>query len=265
MKELLLKLQISSFMLKHYANQSRRPLFLLALVPATTALSILIAPHPALANCPMALPPLEEVQPAMQQRWEELQRMQTYPWGTARIYDRLSGDRITLSSNFNQLRGAHKQQAVEMLQTSGTVYRVYASDGRLLSAPYDFCTRSFTLTERARYSYYYNEMGRSLPTNTSRDLLRNVGRPSWRQVRYPIAAAQEQSVRNLFWNRMGYAQANNGMWIAWVPEQGYFEINVPNGYNVQSLGRFWGVAPHQYRYIVVQTDGTQVFDANFDD
>ena len=251
-------------MSKRYPNRLLRQLFLLVLMPTAAAVSIFAAPHPAQANCPMGIPPLEESQPRMQQRWEELQRMQTYPWGTARIYDRLSGDRITLSSNFNQLRGAYKQQALEMLQTGGTVYRVYASDGRLLSVPYDFCTRFFPLTERARYSYYYNERGRSLPSNTSTEALRNVGRPAWRQVRYPIAAAQERSVRTSFWNQMGYAQANNGMWIAWVPEQGYFEINVPNGYNVQQLSRFWGVALRQYRYIVVQTDGTQVFDANFD-
>ncbi|MBD2090865.1 hypothetical protein H6F67_13495 [Microcoleus sp. FACHB-1515] len=250
---------------KHDLKRSLRRLILLALMPVATATSIFIAPYSALANC-AGEPPDEVVVPLVQQRWQELQRMQTYPWGTARVYDRLDVDRrqVWFNANFNQLRGTQKQQAIEMLQLGSSPFRAYASDGRLLSARYDGCTRFDTLTERARYGYYFNEIGRSLPSNTPRDQLRNVGRPAWRQVRYPITAATERSVRTLFWNRMGYAQANSGMWIAWVPEQGYFEINVPNGYNVQQLSRFWGAAPRQYRYIVVQTDGTTVFDANFD-
>ncbi|MBD2517067.1 hypothetical protein H6G93_19010 [Nostoc sp. FACHB-973] len=45
----------------------------------------------------------------------------------------------------------------------GGLHSVYASDGRLLSAVYDACTRFDMLTEKARYSWYYNSIGRSLP------------------------------------------------------------------------------------------------------
>lgn len=251
---------------KHDLNRSIRRLFLLALLPVATTASLFAAPDPASANCAGA-PPDGVVVPLVQQRWAELQQVQTYPWGTARVYDRLDLDRrqVWLNASFDQLRGSNKRQAIEMLQLGSSPFTAYASDSRILSALYDGCTRFDTLTERERFSWYYNALGRSLPANTPRDLLRNVGRPAWRQVRYPIAAAPERSVRQLFWNRMGYAQANRGLWIAWVPEHGYFEINVPNGYSVQQLNRFWNAAPRQYRYIVVQTDGTQVFDANFDD
>ncbi|NJL22768.1 MAG: hypothetical protein HC895_21230 [Leptolyngbyaceae cyanobacterium SM1_3_5] len=173
---------------------------------STAALSIVVASPPAFANC-AGEPPDEVVVPLVEQRWQALQQMQTYPWGTARVYDRLEVDRrqVWFNARFDQLRGTQKQQAVEMLQLGSSPFRAYASDGRLLSARYDGCTRFDTLTERSRYSYYYNEIGRSLPANTPRDQLRNIGRPAWRQVRYPIAAATERSVRTLFWNRMGYA------------------------------------------------------------
>lgn len=252
-------------MSKRRPDRSIRHFLLLTLMPVAVAANLFTTPHPADANC-AGEPPDEISVPLIQQRWKELLQMQTYPWGTARVYSRLVLDRreIWLDASFNQLRGSHKQQAVEMLQLGSSPFTAYASDGRLVSARYDGCTRFDTLTERARFSWYYSALDRSLPANTARDLLRNVDRPAWRQVRYRIAAAQERSVRTLFWNQIGYAQASKGMWIAWVPEHGYFEINVPNGYNVQQLRRFWGLAPRQYRYIVVQSDGTQVFDANFD-
>jgi hypothetical protein len=60
----------------------------------------------------------------------------------------------------------------------------------------------------------------------------------------------------MFWSKMGYSQTNNGMWIAWVPEHGYFEINVPNNYNIKQLGQFLRSAPDKYRYIVLSSDGS---------
>lgn len=234
------------------------------LLPLAASLSLGVAAPPSLANCPGAVPPLEVSQPRVQANWEKLQQMETYPWGTQRIYERLEGDRITLSANFDQLRGPQKQEAINLLQLGNSSHRVYASDGRLLSAVYDGCTRFETLTEKARYSWYYNEVGRSLPSSTPRDALRNYGTPTWRFVQVPIGRQQEQAVRNLFWKRMGYSQVNKGMWIAWVPERGYFEINVPNGYNLQELSKFWQTAPRNYRYVVLSSDGTPVFDANFD-
>ncbi len=238
---------------------------LLGLLPIAASINIVVAAPPAQANCPGSGPSLEEAQPRVQQRWEELQGMETYPWGKARVYERLQGNRITLAPSFDRLRDSQKQEALNLLRLSNYPHSVYASDGRLLSALYDGCTRFDMLTERARYGWYFNSIGRSLPDNLPREALRNAGTPSWRLVRVPISKTQEQSVRNLFWSRMGYSQANSGMWIAWVPEHGYFEVNVPNGYNVQQLGQFWRLAPRNYRYIVLSTDGTLLLDANFDD
>lgn len=241
---------------------SFRNLFWLLSIAAT--LNIVVATPPAQANCPGSVQPLEEVQPQVQKRWQELQRMETYPWGKARVYDRLEGDRITLAPSFDQLRNGEKLEAIDLLKLGNYIHSVYASDGRLLSAVYDACTRSNMVTEKARYSWYYNAIGRSLPTTLPREALRNAGTPAWRLVKVPISQAKEQSVRGLFWRTMGYNQANNGMWIAWVPEHGYFEVNVPNGYDVKQLSKFWKVAPRNYRYMVLSTDGTILQDANFD-
>lgn len=238
-----------------------RNLWLLAIA---VTLNVVVATPPAQANCPGSVQPLEEVQPQVQKRWQELQRMETYPWGKARVYDRLEGDRITLSASFDQLRNGEKEEAINLLKLGNLIHSVYASDGRLLSAVYDACTRFNMVTEKARYSWYYNAVGRSLPTTLPREALRNAGTPSWRLVKVPISQAKEQSVRNLFWRTMGHSQANNGMWIAWVPEHGYFEVNVPNGYDVKKLSKFWRVAPQNYRYMVLSTDGSILQDANFD-
>ncbi|MBD2357378.1 hypothetical protein H6G41_22620 [Tolypothrix sp. FACHB-123] len=234
------------------------------ILPIVSTFNFLVTIPKAQANCPGSVQPLEEVQPQVQKRWDELQRQETYPWGKTKIYQSLQGDRITLAPSFDQLQGSHKQEAINLLKLGNYIHSVYASDGRLLSAVYDACTRFDMLTEKARYSWYYNSIGRTLPTNLNREALRNAGRPSWRKVIVPISQAQERSVRNLFWSKMGYSQANNGMWIAWVPEHGYFEINVPNNYNIKQLSKFWGSAPRNYRYIVLSTDGSLLFDANFD-
>ncbi|MDZ8055129.1 MAG: hypothetical protein RMX68_026530 [Aulosira sp. ZfuVER01] len=125
-------------------------------------LNALVAIPKAEANCPGSVQPLEEVQPQVQQRWEELQRQESYPWGTAKVYERLQGDRITLAQSFDRLRGSQKQEVLNQLRLGNYPHSVDASDGRLLSAVYDACTRFDMLTEKARYSWYYNSIGRSL-------------------------------------------------------------------------------------------------------
>jgi hypothetical protein len=231
------------------------------LLPIAATINVIFVTAEAQANCPESVPTLEQTQARVQQLWDELQEMKTYPWGAARVYESLKGDRITLSASFDPLLGSQKQEVFNLLQLYNSPHSVYASDGRLLSARYDGCTRFQMLTEKARYSWYYN--GGSVSSNVSRETLRNFGRPSWRQVRVAISEAEEKSVRNLFWNKLGYSQANKGMWIAWVPEHGYFEVNIPNGYNVKQLGQFWRVAPRKYRYIVLSADGTPLPNANF--
>jgi hypothetical protein len=242
-----------------------------------------IATPPARANCNDSVGRVEFWQSPMQRHWQQLQQRTDYPWGQARPYGQLSGDRITLTADFDRLNGTQKQQVLNLLLNpdwqqiitpqeqqagleQGTIgalpYSVYGSDGRLVSAVYDGCTRMTILSERARFSWYYNSIGRSLPTNLNPDALRNAGTPTWRVVQRPISAQAERSVRLRFWNAIGYNQAIDGFWIAWVPEGGYFEINVPPGNDARQLP-FWNVAPREYNYRVISTDGTFIRDANF--
>lgn len=247
---------------------------------APVMLNLLMAIAPAQANCPMSVGSAEPYQLVMQRRWRELQAQTTYPWGNVRPYAKFEGENITLTPEFDRLTGSQKQQVVSTVLTTppfdqltpaeqeamkevGGVapYRVYASDGRLVSAPYDGCTRPTLLTERARYSWYYNSQERGAPRDLTPEGLRNAGRPSWRIVRFPISAEQERSTRFQFWKTVGWNASN--WWIAWVPENGYFEINVPVGYNSAQLERFWQVAPRQHRYVVVGNDGTVLQERRF--
>jgi hypothetical protein len=244
-------------------------------VPAATIFAFLASP--ALANCPGALGSPDTMQPVMQRQWQRVQQQTSYPWGTVRPYGSISGDRVTLTPEFDRLTYPQKQQVLDTLlnanlnqlmtpaelealyNTPGfgpTPFRIYASDGRAVSLPYDACTRNTLLTERARYSWYYNQQ--LVDRTISSEGLRNIGRPSWRQVRYPITAERERNTRNQFWNAVGYNQAANGWWIAWVPEHGYFEINVPPTYDSSRLQRFWQSAPRQTRYVVVNSEGTLI-------
>ena len=227
---------------------------------------------PALANCSETLAPMEQMQPAMERQWQQLQQQTTYPWGNVRPFGTLVGDRVTLTPEFDRLNGSQKQQVIsaafgytltpEEQQALNCAlgmgpYEIYASDGRMIYRA-SACHDMTTLTEKARYSYYYNFADSFTPRSELETELRNAGRPAWRDVRFPISAAQERETRLKFWNAIGYNQATNGWWIAWVPENGYFEVNAPVGYSQQQLQRFWQVTPRQYRYVVVTIDGTFV-------
>jgi hypothetical protein len=256
-------------------------LVLITTTIATTS-SLMITPS-VLANCAGSVGDVATWQAPLQRHWQALQQQTDYPWGQARPYDTIVGDRITFTPDFERLNGPQKQQGLDLLlnpdwskiitpaeqeAASGPggfgfgfgplPHSIYASDGRLLSAAYDGCTRFTTLTEQARYSWYYNSIGRILPTNSDPEALRNAGRPAWRQVRFSIAAAQERNVRLRFWRTVGYNRVAQGFWIAWVPEQGHFEVNVPPGYDIRQLRRFREAAPSQYRYVVVTTEGTRI-------
>ena len=147
-------------------------------------------------------------------------------------------------------------------------YQVYANDGQLISAPYDGCTRMTLLTERDRFSYYYHTLifrGR-IPKgqkSVTPEMLRNAGQPFWRSVRFPISDAEEQSTRLRFWEAVGYDRAKKGWWIAWIPEQGHFEINLPLKDGGDRLEKFWTVAPRKYKYAVVTADGTLIQTRQF--
>jgi hypothetical protein len=77
---------------------------------------------------------------------------------------------------------------------------------------------------------------------------------------------QEKAVRLKFWRTVGYNNSNGVDWIAWVPEHGYFEINVRSQVGDRyknTLRQFWRVAPRQYRYVVIDSEGTLVEEKTF--
>ncbi|BAY13364.1 phosphoribosylaminoimidazolesuccinocarboxamide synthase [Calothrix sp. NIES-2098] len=251
---------------------------LFCLVPNAILFNLLIANAPSQANCADQIANLQKVQPAMERHWQQLQQQKTYPWGEARPYGKLNGDRITLTSAFDRLTTPQKEQVLNTLlsytltpqeqqDSSGDYigappFKVYANDGRAVSMPYDGCTRFTLLTERARYGYYYNTVYGFNRGNSILEQLRNSGRPSWREVRFPISAAEEKKTRLQFWNVIGW-KTGEVWWIAWVPENGYFEINIPVGYQQSRLQRFWQIAPRQYRYVVVANDGRVLLEKKF--
>jgi len=235
---------------------------------------------PVLANCADSVGSLAYFQPAMERLWQQLQAETAYPWGTARPYGELEGDRIMLTSAFDDLTGQQKQQVLDVLLSgygeenlyslltpeererpgAGALspYRVFTHDGKLVYSPYDGCTPVRMLTEHDRYRYYYNRLPNDPSTNQSASIedLRNAGTPFWRNVQVSISAMDERALRQRFWETVGYDKANQSWWIAWVPETGHFEINVPENYDTADLQRFWQVAPERYRYTVMSANGT---------
>lgn len=241
----------------------------------STLLSLALPIRPVQANCNEIWNSLTVVQPLMERIWQKLQQEPEYPWGKARPYGDISGEEIVLTKEFDRLTGAEKKQVLDLLRLSKfpselytpeeiaaisaklqaenpsstgqlyfgfmTPYKVFGSDGRLISYPYSACDRLTTLTEYARYQL--SRSFRELPP---------------RQIRFPLSPQKEKSVRLKFWNAVGYKQPDL-QWISWVPERGHFEIDVTNqgrsGYK-RRLQKFWRVAPRNYRYVVVDADGT---------
>lgn len=235
---------------------------------------------PAQANCNDFVGRLEWHEPMFTEHFQCLRNQSRYPWGDVPIYDRIDGATIILTANFEQLSGSQKRQALdvllnlqdyltpeayeEQLSTIGRLpHRVVASDGRPVSVVYDGCTRFTLLTEWDRYRWVYVSQGRGvIPSNVPESELRNAGYPDWRQVNFPIDPATEQAVRLGFWNSVGYEQSG-GWWIAWVPEHGYFEINVPENYDAERLDQYWQVADRNYRYVLLSQDGSQLTEPLF--
>ncbi len=223
------------------------------------------------ANCADSVANLELVQPAMERYFQQLQQKTQFPWGKVQPYGKLSGDRISLTPQFDSLTGTQKKQVLDLLRLDynsnwfsllneqeqaaalknpgiGALspYLVFTSDDRLVSYPYDGCTRLTLLTEFNRYQMYW------------------YSRSVDRQIRFPISPAQEKAVKTKFWQTVGYKQEDL-QWIAWVPERGYFEINVYNNainrYQ-RRLNKFWQVAPRKYRYVVLDQNGNLLLNRN---
>lgn len=217
-----------------------------------------IATSPAQANCAGFGRDPEEVSQQVRQQWQPLQQDDTYFWGRTKMFDTITQDRITLTSAFDKLTGVEKQQVLQVLRVTGSNYRVYTADNRLLSAQYDGCTRSTLLTERDRFNWY---LARSpLQRAVTADELRNAGNPSWRTVNVSITPEQEKAQRLTFWSTVGYDKAKQGWWIAWVPEGGYFEVTVKNKDDSNRIQPFLQQAARKFRHLVIATDGTPLDD-----
>ena len=234
------------------------PLLLLASTALLTA-------KPALANCPGYGRPIEAVNQEVLQRWNSIKDDRSYFFGQS-ILDTIEGSRLILTSAFDRFTGPEKQQVLGTLQLDGSSYEVYTADGRLLSSQYDGCTfRQPLLTERDRYGWYFNRspVGYDLPLSERSEALRNAGQPSWRNVTVSISAQQERQIRSQFWQSVGYSRYDQGWWIGWVPEGGYFEITVANADGLTLANSFIDQALQDYRYVVVARDGTPLRDTRY--
>ena len=136
--------------------------------------ALLLRTKSAHANCADTIGTLAYFQPAMARNWNKLQKQTQFPWGNISVFDSLNQKTIQLKPSFNQLSGEQKRQVIKALKVGelyseltpeeqkqpgiGAVdpYEIKDSDGRLIYTAYDGCTSLTLLTERKRYSYFYN-------------------------------------------------------------------------------------------------------------
>jgi hypothetical protein len=218
-----------------------------------------VGSHPAQANCPGFGREPEQVNLEVQQRANQLKNDPNQFFGN-KMLDAISNRRIILTPEYDRLTGTEKQQVLSTLQLDGSTYEVYTTDSRLVSMQYDGCTRTYLKTERDRYGWYLNRPPVAMPLPMLRDALRNWGQPTWRKVNQSIHPEDERRARFKFWETVGYDKHNQGWWIGWVPEGGYFEVTVRNADGVSQLKPYLKTAFHQYRYIVIASDGTPLYD-----
>lgn len=221
---------------------------------------LLLAGAPAIAECADPILPLEIAKPSVEAAWRGLQQRRSFPWGEAQVWSKIDGDRIELALPFERLSANHKRMALDMLGLGGlpatlylpdafdrltqnrpmTPYTVFAHDGRVVSIPYDGCTRLYMFTEldRARLRW----KGRTPPA---------------RKVRYPLAEPILHDVTTNFWRIVGKSQPDI-LHLAWVPERGHFEITVAMEARLRYRNRiapFWWQAPMDLHYVVLDANG----------
>ncbi len=193
--------------------------------------------------------------PAMQQAFAQyFAKLKAQKWEGIVAFDRLQNQKIYMTPRFDKLQAEAKKRILGLLlldygeyvqllpllpegdrrtlQGSMLPYTVYAADGRVLSAAYNPCNRLTTLTEYERSRLPF------------------LGINIQRVQRFPMGAALQARTKKLFWSILGYEQAGD-YWIEWVPEKGFFEIDVPSRNHNQYLETFWESMPTAYRYLVV--------------
>ena len=227
-----------------------------------------LAAAPAIANCNAPVVALVTARPALDAVWGELSRRRAYPWGGAFVWGQVTGDRIEMALPFERLTAKHKRQALDMLRLGGTPasiykptaydrlvsvtpvtpYLVFAHDGRLVSMPYDGCTRLYFFTEYDRLRLRWQ--GRTLPP---------------RKMRFPLNEATNAWVTRVFWETVGRKQSDI-LHMTWVPEAGHYEIVVSMEARWRYRNRlepFWWQAPLDLHYVVLDADGEWLAERGF--
>lgn len=221
---------------------------------------LLLAARPLAAECADQVMALPVARPQLEATWAGLSQRGAFPWGGAQVWGKVTGDRVDMALPYERLSADHKRQALDMLGLGGlpatlylpgeferltqakpmTPYSVYAHDGRIVSLPYDGCTRL----------YFFTELDRSR--------LRWKGRtPPARKVRYPLAEGIREGVIAHFWQVVGKTQPDI-LHMAWVPERGHFEITVAMEARLRYRNRivgFWWQAPMDLHYVVLDANG----------
>lgn len=200
--------------------------------------------------------------PAMQEAFGQyFAKLKAQKWEGIQAFDRLQNQKIYMNPLFDKLQADAKKRILGLLlldygeytqllplltgpeqrrlQGSMLPYTVYAADGRVLSAAYNPCNRLTTLTEYERSRLPF------------------LGVNIQRIQRFPMSQALQGQVKKEFWGVLGYEQAGD-YWIEWVPEKGFFEINVPSRNHSQELETFWERMTTAYRYLVIDR-GTPIY------
>lgn len=189
------------------------------------------------------------------------EKLKAEKWEGILAFDRMSYQKIYMTPKFDKLKADAKKRILSLLlldygeylqlnpllsiearrELKGSMlpYAVYTADGRILSAAYNPCNRLITLTEYERSRLPF------------------LGINIQRVQRYPMAPSIQEGIEKIFWKTVGYEQAGE-YWIEWVPEKGYFEIDVPSLNHNAVLEAFWKQIPNPYRYLIVDR-GTPIY------
>lgn len=181
-------------------------------------------------------------------------KLKAQKWEGVQAFGRMSYSKIYMTPAFNHLKADAKRRTLSLLlldygeytqllplldkaelsTLTGSMlpYSVYTADGRILSSAYNPCNRLVTLTEY------------------DRSRLPFLGINIQRVQRYPLSSEVQEDIKKRFWKAVGYDNAGD-YWIEWVPEKGYFEIDVPSRNHNALLNAFWQSVPKAYRYQIV--------------
>ena len=223
------------------------------------ALIVLMAQFPAYSNCLEIMTDVNVLKAPMERLLQKVKDEKGYNFT-------LKKNIITLTPEFDKLTGKQKMEILSMLNLAGQTkdwgdfltpeekksmdakgeliyagipFDVYASDGRPVLMVYDTCNTFTLFTEYDRHQMLFrlHEMPR--------------------KIKFPLSAKKENVVKRKFWEIAGYKNEGD-YWISWVPELGYFEIDIPSAkeLNGKFMTRFKKIAPKGYKYVVLDSTGT---------